>query len=114
MSNVTIVEGSLFEAETKYIAHQCNCLTLRGGHLARAMFQEFPFADIYKSRTRVNDWTQSRDKPGSIIIRGNGDDERYVINMIAQVFPGKARYPQSRADGWEARREYFQLCLSHE
>jgi O-acetyl-ADP-ribose deacetylase (regulator of RNase III) len=106
------VKGDIFKSQSKYIAHQCNCITLRGGHLAKAVFANYPYADIYKDRKRVDHWTDTRDKPGTIIVRGNGDDQRFVINMVAQVFPGKPRYPDSKTDGFEARTKYFNKCLN--
>lgn len=105
-----IICGNLFHADEQYIAHQCNSVTTTGAHLAKSMFQQFPYADIYSTRTKV-DWHEARDKPGTIIVRGNGEDQRYVINMIAQVFPGKAKFPDSKVDGWKARQQYFRKCL---
>ena len=110
--SATIVIGNLFDSKAKYIAHQCNCITTTGGHLAKDMFRRYPYADIYRTRTRVNNWRSTRDKPGTIIVRGNGADERYVINMIAQIFPGKSKYPNSKEDGFEDRTQYFNKCLN--
>jgi O-acetyl-ADP-ribose deacetylase (regulator of RNase III) len=108
---VKIIKGNLLTADTQYIAHQCNCLTNRAAHLSKAMFDEFPHADVYSSRDRKTHWTESRDKPGTIDVRGNGEEKRYVINMFGQVFPGKPKFPDSKADGFEARRSHFNKCL---
>lgn len=103
---IKIVEGNLLDADTKYIAHQANCLTRRSAHLAKAVFDRFPYADIYSTR-RLGE----KGEPGTIIIKGNGLDQRYVINMLAQYGPGKPKNPNSRVDGYDARRKYFYLCL---
>ena len=109
--SVKIVKGSLLEAKTKYIVHQCNCLTNRAAHLAKSMFDAFPYADIYSCRSRSVHWTESEDRPGTIDIRGNGEDQRYIINMFGQVFPGSPKFPDSKSDGSLARQEYFKKCL---
>lgn len=106
-----IVNGNLFDAKEKYICHQCNCITQKGGHLSKSMFDKFSYANVYKTRERVTDWKDSRDKPGNIDIRGNGKDQRFIINMFAQVFPGTPRFPESSTDGHSAREKYFLKCL---
>ena len=108
---IKIMKGSIFDAKEKYICHQCNCITLKGGHLSKDMFDRFPYANIYKTRQRITDWKESRDKPGNIDIRGNGRDQRFVINMLAQVFPSTPRFPNSSSDGTLARERYFKKCL---
>lgn len=105
-----IIHGSLFDSDVQYIAHQCNCVTTVGAHLSKEVFRKYPYADIYSCRTKT-DWKDSKDKPGTIIIKGNGADQRYVINILAQVFPGKPKFPESKTDGYEARQKYFRKCL---
>jgi hypothetical protein len=97
---IEIVTGDLFEAKEKYLCHQCNCVTNKSAHLAKDMFDKFWHADIYTARTQP-------DKPGHIIIRGNGQDQRYVAAILGQYYPGKPRYPQSSLDGQAAREKYF-------
>lgn len=99
-----IITGNIFDAKEKYICHQCNCLTRKAAHLSKDMFQHFPYADIYKDRT-------SPDIPGTIIIRGNGKDQRYVINILGQYYPGKPKFSDSKLDGFEARQKYFYNAL---
>lgn len=101
---IEIVSGDLFNAEEKYIAHQCNCVTSKAAHLSFDVFERYPYADVYTGRTTPN-------QPGTIIIRGNGQDERYVINCFGQFYPGKSRYPHSEKDGVKARENYFHKCL---
>lgn len=105
-----IVTGDLFEATEKYICHQCNAVTNRAAHLAKAMFEKFPWADIYTERSYPF-VPGPTELPGNIVIRGNGNDQRFVIAIIGQYYPGSPRYPDSTRDGFVARRNAFQQCL---
>jgi len=101
---IEIVTGDLFDATEKYLCHQCNCVTNKAAHLAFDMFEKFPHADIYTSRT-------THDKPGTIIIKGDGQQERYVAALLGQYYPGRARYPMSSLDGLAPREKYFYHAL---
>jgi O-acetyl-ADP-ribose deacetylase (regulator of RNase III) len=101
---VEIISGDLLESDAKYICHQCNCITTHSAGIAFYIFDKFPYANIYKNR---KEW----DVPGTIEICGDGKDQRYIINMLAQVYPGKPGYPDSLKDGYIAREKYFQQCL---
>lgn len=97
---IEIVTGDLFDAKEKYLVHQCNCVTNKAAHLAFDVFEKYPYADIYTPRIEP-------DKPGHIIIRGNGQDQRYVAAILGQYYPGRPRYPLSSLDGAAAREKYF-------
>jgi O-acetyl-ADP-ribose deacetylase (regulator of RNase III) len=97
--SMKIIEDDLLNSDAQYIAHQCNCLTKKGAGLSYVMFKKFPHADIYSKRT-------SKDQPGTIVIRGS-EKERYVINMLAQVCPGKPRPNDTK----QMRIKWFQQCL---
>ena len=99
-----ITIGNLFDAPERYICHQTNCVTNRAAQIAASMFARFPWANIYAPRVRP-------DQPGTIIIKGNGKDQRFVIAMLAQYYPGSPKFPNSIKDGSAARRAYFQSCL---
>lgn len=99
-----IVKGDLLKATETYLCHQCNCISKRAAHLAGSVFTAFPYADVYSGR-------QEADTPGTIKIRGNGRDERLVINMFGQFYPGK-KYPNSKKDGREKRASFFNKCLN--
>lgn len=99
-----IITGNLLNSDAKYIAHQANCLSSNAAHLAAAVFSKFPYADIYSERTIP-------DKPGEIKICGNGKDQRYIINLFGQYYPGRPKYPDSSKDGHKAREKYFKSCL---
>jgi O-acetyl-ADP-ribose deacetylase (regulator of RNase III) len=101
---IEIVTGDLFEATEKYLCHQCNCVTNKAAHLAFDVFEKYPYADIYTPRTEA-------DKPGRIIVKGNGQDQRFVVAMLGQYYPGKPKYPLSTLDGVPAREKYFYHAL---
>lgn len=101
---IDIIRGDIFDAQEKYLCHQTNCVTKRAAHLSKDVFTKYPYADIYAARINP-------DKPGTIIVRGNGKDQRYVVNLLGQYFPGKSKYPDSSLDGLDIRKKYFHRCL---
>ena len=124
------IEGDLFESPEKYIVHQVNCTTTRAAHLAYHMFKRFPYSDVYTSRNGFGDqhhadllmedidanpqtaaMLRQEDIPGDILIRGNGEDRRYVIAILGQYYPGFVRYANSEKDGVRARQKYFHQGL---
>lgn len=102
------IENDLLKSEEEYICHQCNCLTTYAKGIAGAIFSKFPWSDIYKDRTFGD---IQENKMGSIVVCGNGVDQRFVINMIAQIYPGKPKYADSKKDGFIARENAFKECL---
>lgn len=110
------IKGDITEFdEAQYICHQCNCLTHTAGGLAYSIFNKFPWSNIYLGREKYN--FDHKNLPeelqaGNIIVSGNGDNERYVINMLAQVYPGFPKYPRSKLDGYDARLKYFKACIA--
>jgi len=108
MSSATVITGDLFESDAKYIVHQCNCVTWNAAHLAQSMFRRFPHADIYNPRRG----TEKHDEPGTIIVRGDGESERFVVAILGQYYPGSPKYPNSSKDGYNVRQKYFRQGLS--
>lgn len=109
---IEIVTGDLLEAKEKYIAHQCNCLTENSAGTAKAIFDKYPHANTYARRVKSETGeTTNIDVPGTIIILGDGQDQRYVINMYAQYYPGRPKFPKSTLDGTVIRQNYFYKCL---
>ena len=100
--NLKIVEGDLTEAKEKYIAHQCNCQSNNAKGIAKTIFDKFPFSNIYSEREKYG-----ANEPGKIIICGNGKNERYVINMMGQISPGKPKFPET----FDKRIDFFKQCL---
>jgi len=101
---IEIVRGNLLDAKEKYLAHQCNCITKKAAHLSFDVFKRFPYADIYAGRPNA-------DRPGTIVVKGDGNSQRYVINMLGQYYPGSPKYPNSTLDGSTIREKYFYQCL---
>jgi len=100
-----IIYGDLMNATETYLCHQCNCVTNRSKHLAKTVFTKFPYADVYSKR-------EEPDQPGKIIIRGDKEkDQRLIIAMLGQFYPGKTKYPSSKKDGLQVRLDYFKSCL---
>lgn len=101
---IEIVSGDLLLASEKYIAHQCNCVTQASAGAAKAIFDKFPYSNTYVNR-------ETPDTMSTIKILGNGQNERYVINMFAQYYPGRSKYPNSTKDGIATREKAFHQCL---
>ena len=51
--------GDITKVTTKYIVHQCNCVTIRSKNLAKTIFDAFPYANCYFTR-------KENDVPGVI------------------------------------------------
>lgn len=99
-----IVTGDIFTAKEKYLVHQCNCVTNNAAYLAKDIFSQYPYADIYCTRKEPH-------LPGQIIIRGDGVEQRYVVALLGQYYPGKPKYPDSKLDGTIIREKYFHKGL---
>ena len=107
--DLQVIKGDLFDADEKYLCHQCNCVSQGSAHLAKEVFKRYPWADIYSCRP-YHFQPPPELMPGNIVVRGNGDDKRFVINLLGQYFPGM-RYPKSQRDGMKSREAAFQRCL---
>ena len=80
-----------------FIAHQTNCISTFALGLAKNIFDIFPWSNIYHSHTiRI---------PGKIIVCGNGKDQRFIVNMMGQKYPGKS-------DSKEQKLIWFRQCLN--
>lgn len=101
---IEIITGNIFDSNEQYICHQANCISKKAAYLAKDLFDKYPYADIYVGRSEA-------DKPGNIVIKGNGEDKRYVIALLAQYYPGKPKFPESNLDGIKIREKYFYQCL---
>jgi len=100
---IPIINQSLLEANTKYIAHQCNCITSHSAGIAKAIFDKYPYANTYKDRRGTI------DNQGTVHVLGNGDEQRYIINMYVQYHPGK---PNKAFDSYENRLNCLKKCLN--
>jgi O-acetyl-ADP-ribose deacetylase (regulator of RNase III) len=104
------IVGDILDSKEKYICHQCNSVTIGSAGLARYIFDKYPYADIYSKRRNYETIPIVEELPGNIIICGNGDDQRYIINLIAQFYPS---YPRDDLfyDSTKMRENYFKECL---
>lgn len=102
---IPIINQSLLEANTKYIAHQCNCKSNYSAGLAKSIFTKFPYSDTYKDRIYTG-----YNFPGRIDVLGNGEDNRFIINMYIQFWPGKPGKDIYDTNGY--RIKHLKQCLS--
>jgi len=108
MTAIIIKNSNLLESDAQYIVHQANCVTWKAAHLAYDIFKKFPYADIYEERyQKVMKDHNYTDKPGMIMIRGDGNEQRYVIAILGQKFPGKPRAAEFEIDSFKKRQDYF-------
>lgn len=111
---IQIINKSLLEADTKYIAHQCNCVTSHSAGIAKAIFDKYPWANTYKNRKNIrvstlHDKIVGQSDLGSIDILGNGINERFVINLYCQKNPGG---PNGNWDQRKDRLVWLGVCLN--
>jgi O-acetyl-ADP-ribose deacetylase (regulator of RNase III) len=104
MSYIKTINGSLLDATEDYIIHQCNCISTNAKALAESLFNKYPYANTYKYRTKY-----TCSIPGTISVMGNGQNERYIINMYSQYYPALPKYNN---DNTEKRIEWFKECLN--
>jgi O-acetyl-ADP-ribose deacetylase (regulator of RNase III) len=110
--------GNLLEATEDFIVQQCNCISLKPHGLSASITKKFPFADSYGIRKGVSGnlaIPKDRNIPGTIAIMGNGQDQRFVINMFAQYSYGKPYSTLNKnkqwQDSYEDRKIWFKNCL---
>jgi hypothetical protein len=119
MSDLEHVKGDLLDDKhgADLIVHQVNCLTVREHGLSQSVFEKFPRANCYKSRTAISERNcateETRDTPGTVTIVDNK-----VINMFGQYAPGPVgrwsqKYPtyDNRIETQQLRKEWFLACL---
>lgn len=105
------ITGDLLESTDKYIVHQTNCVTTSGAGLAHFIFKKYPYSDVYSTRSEKDCSLYSlRDNPGSITISGNGQDERYIVNLMGQLYPGGS-WDDMPEDNEEMRHKFFHKAL---
>jgi len=110
------ISGDILNSDTKYIAHQCNCQSTESAGLAKAIFIKFPTANTYKpivdrSHGTITMRTIER-KLGEITIHTDEEKNKSIINMYAQVRPGRPFSKSNGVDSEEYRILLFQKCLN--
>jgi O-acetyl-ADP-ribose deacetylase (regulator of RNase III) len=100
-----IIQGDLLTSGEKYIAHQCNCISIGARGLAKNIADKWKYADVYTQR-------KGHSKPGTIVLTSpDNPSEEYtphVICMFAQFQPGK---PNMYNDSPRQRLTWFKQCL---
>ena len=98
-----INKENILETSYQYIAHQTNCVSTNYAGLAKFLFDKYPFAKTSAQRT-------NQAKLGDIDICSDGINNRYIINMYAQYYPGESKYSNG-IDTNVLRQEAFNHCL---
>jgi len=111
MKPYDLIVGNILDSGERFIVHQCNCVTIRGAGLANAIFGRFPWADVYSEREDLEPPLVGQ-MPGDIEIRGNGEDERFVIALYGQFYGGGYAISPRQIDNRLSRREMFSSGLS--
>lgn len=111
---IQTINKSLLEADTKYIAHQCNCVTSHSAGIAKTIFDKYSWANTYKNRKNIrvstlHDKIVGQPNLGSIDVLGNGVNERFVINLYCQLRPG---CPNGDHDQRRDRLRWLKVCLN--
>lgn len=115
---IKIIEGDITETNHKYIAHQCNCNTVKSHGLSKTIADKWPWADIYSKRVSIGNRnaTINPSIPGTIQLVTNEDENKTVICLFALWVPGKPGdyskyYPKTYNDTTENRQLWFKECL---
>lgn len=96
---INVIAGDILESKSQYIAQQYNTVTNNYKGLSEAVVKKFPWADFYSEHRKL----------GTIKIAGNEkQDQRMVIAMFAQRYPGKSKFS---SDSKEVRAHAFWNCL---
>lgn len=103
---IKIINNSIFTTGVKYIAHQNNCVSQYSKGLAKDIFEKYPYANCYMGRREYDSTTYS--EPGTIQVCGDGLEQRGIINMFSQYYPGKAT---ETIDTIKDRKKWFFNCL---
>ncbi|KAJ1444731.1 hypothetical protein M885DRAFT_552176 [Pelagophyceae sp. CCMP2097] len=98
---VRVVRGDLLAATEPVLVQQCNCTSKGARGLAKALFDRFPSADVYRQRSR-------HSTPGTLESRQIAGG-RTLVALYAQRAPGLPR--RSGDDSAETRLAWFELSL---
>ena len=122
MTILEIKTKTILNADEKYIAHQCNCNTIKPHGLSQSLFSKYKYANIYEKRKKKgpNSTTQP-DTPGTVIISKSPlfpDSNKIILNLLAQWLPSKPGkfnkyYPNTYEDTYENRKMWFQDCINN-
>lgn len=101
------VTADICKVGATFIVNPCNCVTDKPFGTTAAIFEAFPYANIYKARDAKS---KKKDPVGKIVLCGKGTpEEPYVINMLNQIYPGP---PKWKTDSPELRKKWTVQCLA--
>jgi len=95
---ITFINQDLLSSSEKIIAHQCNCKTPKEKGLSKAMFEKYPYSNIYTLLNRT---------PGEIIVREEGEYP-IIVALLGQNKPGSPSLKETKG----IRLEWFKKCLN--
>lgn len=95
-----VVEQDILLSSACSLAHQCNCTSSRAAGVARSIFDRYPRANTYR--------TSELRTPGTVTA-SKADGEPTIINMYAQLAPGR---PRRAGDSAAKRLLWFRECLT--
>jgi O-acetyl-ADP-ribose deacetylase (regulator of RNase III) len=96
-----IIKGDLLKSKDQFIAHQTNCISTGAAGLAASIFRKYPYSNIYTRR-------QEPSIPGTIAIDGDGINNRFIIHIMGQNYPGSFNEFETQ----EMRLNWFKNCLN--
>jgi O-acetyl-ADP-ribose deacetylase (regulator of RNase III) len=115
------ITGNLLDATEKYIAQQCNCVTVKPHGLSKSIAERWPYhGNVYAERSAKSANTaQDPDQPGSVVItepERSDSAQPILLHMMAQWTPSKPcsysrYYPDTYKDTRANREMWFQQCL---
>lgn len=119
---VSEIKGSVLDAKTDYLAHQCNCNTVKAHGFSDVLFKKYPWANVYESRSKMGNRNRTSEPsiPGTVQISSSTNKGfPGIIHMFGQWSPGKPgsfsfAYPsETYKDTREDRVNYFRSCIQH-
>lgn len=121
MTIIRKVSKDLLTASEKFIAQQCNCVTVKSHGLSAAISQRFKWANPYSTRKPISPTRncadkKSTDKPGTVRTLSSPSGPFSVLCLFAQWAPGQAGdyskyYPSEYDDTPNNRLKWFKECL---
>lgn len=119
---IGVVEDDLLDSPLKYIAQQCNCLTVSSHGLSKAINERFTNGKFYEKRKRVGRKNlaieEDRGIPGTIEIQKGKPN---IICIMGQWAPGKPsssyvknNYPyfDGKPETAKMRLEWFKMAIA--
>jgi len=112
---IKIVKGDILNSTEKYIAHQCNCNTIKSKGLSKHINTRYEWANCYDIRVK-----DGADTPGTVLEASHPqdpDNHHKILCLMGQWAPGKPNtyahyYPSTYVDSYENRKIWFQKCMN--